>query len=96
MDWNGWIPCQSDGKNFLDLSKTINQKVCGYTLLVKNIETFIEEGIALSKKITVDLNYLRSEGRVALTLKQNCRKWHKNCAFEVTSCRLKKALSNVI
>ena len=34
-------------------------------------------------------------GTIALTLKQNCAKWHKNCALEGTSSRLKGALSNV-
>ena len=57
MDWNKCISCQSDSKNLLDPSKTLNQRVCGYTLLMNNIEKFITEGIALPKKITVDLNY---------------------------------------
>ena len=66
-------------------------------MLANNIEKYIEEGIWLPKKIIVDLNYLRSEGSIALTLKRNCAKWHKNCTLkiEVTSSRLKRALSNV-
>ena len=95
MNWNKCILCQSNSKNLLDPSKTLNPRICGYTLLANNIEKFIEEGIALPKKITLDLNYLRSEGSIALTLKQNYAKWHKSCALEVTSSRLKKALINV-
>ena len=66
-------------------------------MLANNIEKYIEEGIWLPKKIIIDLNYLRSEGSIALTLKRNCAKWHKNCTLkiEVTSSRLKRALSNV-
>ena len=95
MNWNKCILCQPNSKNLLDPSKTLNPRICGYTLLANNIEKFIEEGIALPKKITLDLNYLRSEGSIALTLKQNYAKWHKSCALEVTSSRLKKALINV-
>ena len=55
------------------------------------------EEIALLKNITVDLNYLKSEGSIALTLKQNSAKWDKDCTLKVetTSSRRKKALSNV-
>ena len=63
MDWNKCISCQSDSKNLLDPSKTLNQRVCGYTLLMNNIEKFVMEGIALPKKITVDLNYRREKIR---------------------------------
>ena len=51
----------------------------------------------MPKKITVDLNYLRSEGSIALTMKRNCAKWHKDCALEVkvASSRLNRALNNV-
>ena len=76
MDWNRCILSQSDNKNLLDPSRTLNPRVC-------------------AQKITVDLNYLRSEGSIALTLKQNYEQWHKNCALEVTSFRFKRALSNV-
>ena len=72
MDWNKCILCRSDSKNLLDTSKMLNPRVCGYILLANNIEKCIGEGIELPKKITVDLNYLRAEGRIALTLKQNC------------------------
>ena len=69
MDWNDvlelCILCQSDSKNLLDPSKTLNPRICSYTLLPYNIEKFMEEGIVLPKKITVDPNYLRSEGSVA-------------------------------
>ena len=54
------MPCQSDSKNLLDPSKMLNQRVCSYALLANNIEKLIEEEIALPKKITLDLNYLRS------------------------------------
>ena len=33
MDWNRCIISQSDNKNLLDPSKTLNPRVCGYTLL---------------------------------------------------------------
>ena len=81
----------------LDLSKTLNPRVCGYTLLAYNIEKYVEKGNALSKKITVNLNYLRSEGCIALTPKRNCAKWHKDCTLEVEviSSRLIRALNNV-
>ena len=97
MDWNKCLPCQSDVKNLLDLSKTLNPRACGYTLLANNIEKYIEEGIALPKKIIVDLNYSRSKGSITLTLKRNYAKCHKDCTLEVqvTSCRLKRALRNV-
>ena len=95
MDWNKCVFCRSDSKYLLDPSKTLNLRVCGYTLLVNNIERFIEEGIVLPKKIVVDMNYLRSEGSFALTLKQNCAKWHKNYTLEVTSSRVMMALRNL-
>ena len=93
MDWNKCIIFQRDSKNLLDSSKTLNLRVCGYTLLANDIKKYIDEGIVLPKKITADLNYLRSEGSIALTLKQNCAKLHKDCALEVefTSPRLKRA-----
>ena len=64
---------------------------------MNNIKKYIEEGIALPKNITVDLDYLKSEGSIALTLKQNSAKWDKDCTLkvEITSSWLKKALSNV-
>ena len=65
----------------LDPSETLNPKIYGYTLLANNMEEFVVEGIALPWKRTVDLNYLRSEGRIALTFKQNYSKWHKNYAL---------------
>ena len=80
MDFNKCILCQSDSKNLLNSSKTVNPRVCGYTLLANKIAKFIEEGIVRPKKMTVGLNYLRSEGTIALTLKQNCVQWH-NCAL---------------
>ena len=49
MDWNECILCQSDSKNLLDPSKTLNLRICGYTLLPYNIEKFMEEGIVLPK-----------------------------------------------
>lgn len=78
----------------LDPANILNPRTCGYTLLANNIEKFMGKKIALPKKITVDLNYIRSEGRIALTLKQSCAKGHKNYALEVTS-RLKRPMSNV-
>ena len=78
----------------LDPANILNPRTCGYTLLSNNIEKFMGKKIALPKKITVDLNYIRSEGRIALTLKQSCAKGHKNYALEVTS-RLKRPMSNV-
>ena len=83
MDWNKCILCEYDSKSFMDPSKMFNPRVCGYTLPKNNIGIFIGEGIALPKKITVELNYLRSEGRIVLTLK--C----KNYALQVTSSRLR-------
>ena len=53
MDWNKYILCRSDSKNLLDPSKTLNPRVCGYTLLANNIEKFIGQGIALLKKIYI-------------------------------------------
>ena len=52
----------------------LNPRVCDYALLAHNFENIIEEEIAPPKKITIDLNYLRSKGRIPLTLKQNCAK----------------------
>ena len=46
-------------------------------------------------KTKTELNYLISEGSISLTLRQNCAKWHKDCALEVTSSTFKRALSNV-
>ena len=62
-----------------------------------DIKKYIKEEIALALKIIVDLNHLRSEGSIALTLKRNCVKWHKDCNLEaeVISSGLKRALSNV-
>ena len=91
MNWNKCILVGLiDSKNLLDPS--LNPRVCGYTLLANNIEKFMGEKTGLPKKITVDLNYLRSESRVA-TLEQNGAKGHKNYDFEATS-RLRRALSN--
>ena len=56
MDLSKCVPCHSDSKNLLNPSKMFNSKACDYILLANNIE----EEIALPKKITVDLNYLRS------------------------------------
>ena len=50
MDWHECILCQSDSKNLLDPSKTFNPRVCGYALLVNNIERFIEKVVVLPKK----------------------------------------------
>lgn len=56
MDLSKCVPCHSDSKNLLNPSKMFNSKVCDHILLAN----IIEEEIALPKKITVDLNYLRS------------------------------------
>ena len=45
MDSNKCIICQSDSKNSLEPTKTLNLGVSGYSLLANNIEKFIEEGI---------------------------------------------------
>ena len=74
MDWDKCILYQPYNKNLLDPSKTLNLRVCGYTLLANNTKKFIEEEIAQLKKITIDLNYLRSEGKIAkLSERKLCR-----------------------
>ena len=87
MDWNRCILSQSDNKNLLDPSRTLNPRVCGYTLL--------RGRKCAGPKKNSRSELLRSEGSIALTLKQNYEQWHKNCALEVTSFRFKRALSNV-
>ena len=87
MDWNRCILSQSDNKNLLDPSRTLNPRVCGYTLL--------RGRKCAAPKNNSRSELLRSEGSIALTLKQNYEQWHKNCALEVTSFRFKRALSNV-
>ena len=91
MDWNKCALCQTGSDNLLDPSENLNPSVCGYVILADKINDFVAAGIDLPNAISVSIETLRGSIDIEHNLKDNKAKWHKNCALELSSSRLKRA-----
>ena len=89
MDWDKCVLCQTGSGNLLDPSENRCPELCGYTILAGKINGLISDGFGLPKSITISKETLEGETGIALNLKANKAKWHKNCALEVSASRLK-------
>ena len=90
MDWGKCALCQEDDIYSL---QNKNLEVDGYTKLAANIDSFLNKDIPLPAKCTTSVINLKGDRNIADNLRSNKAKWHKICALEISSSKLKRALS---
>ena len=93
MDWGKCALCQEDDIDLLDPLQNKNSDVDGYSKLAANIESFLNKNVPLPAKCTTSLVDLKGDSNIASTLRNVKAKWHKRCALEISSSKLKRALS---
>ena len=93
MDWGKCALCQEDDIDLLDPLQNKNSDVDGYSKLAANIESFLNKNVPLPAKCTTSLVDLKGDSNIASNLRNVKAKWHKRCALEISSSKLKRALS---
>ena len=93
MDWGKCALCQEDDIDLLDPLQNTNSDVDGYSKLAANIESFLNKNLPLPAKCTTSLVDLKGDSNIASNLGNVKAKWHKRCALEISSSKLKRALS---
>ena len=93
MDWGKCALCQEDDIDLLDPLQNKNSDVDGYSKLAANIESFLNKNVPLPAKCTTSLVDLKGDSNIASNLCNVKAKWHKRCALEISSSKLKRALS---
>ena len=94
MNWELCALCQCDSEDLLDPLDKFNTNVCGYKLLARNINAFLDAGLALPKKIKVSVEDLKGVTSIASNLRSHHGKWHKHCSKELSGSRLQRACAN--
>ena len=85
--------CQEDDIGLLDPLQNKNLEVDGYSKLAENIDSFLNKDLPLPAKCTTGVINLQGDSNIADNLRSNKAKWHKRCALQVSSSKLKRALS---
>ena len=93
MDWGKCALWQEDDIDLLDPLQNKNFDVDGYSKLAANIELFLNKNVPLPAKCTTSLVDLKGDSNIAPNLRNVKAKCHKRCALEISSSKLKRALS---
>lgn len=92
MDWKKCALCQEDDNDLVDPQLNNNLDNDGYGKLALNIESFVDKDIPLPTRCTVSISDLRGESNIASNLRHVQVKWHKSCALQMSSSKLKRAM----
>ena len=90
MDWEKCVLCQEDSEELVDPLQNKNFAVDGYSKLASNIELFVNHDVSFPYNVSV--SHLRVESDIAANLHSNRAKWHKQCALEISSSKLQRAM----
>ena len=85
--------CQEDDIDSLDLLQNKNSDVDGYSKLATNIKSFLNKNVPLPAKCATSLVDLNGDSNIASNLRKVKAKWYKRSTLEISSSKLKRALS---